>query len=245
MARKCILIFFFLLIPVFAFAKPEMIFVKGGCFQMGDTFGKGRSNEKPVHKVCVDDFYIGKYEVTQTEWMAVMQTNPSSLKKCDNCPVDSVSYQDARVFIKKLKGQSGKKYRLPTEAEWEYAARSGGKKEVWAGTSDAFKLDDYAWYEDNSGGKMHPIGTSEPNSLGTYDMSGNVWEWVWDYYAENYYKISPEKNPIGLLSGKKRVLRGGSWLETPKDIRAANRHKDYPDNRSDSYGFRLALPSHK
>ncbi|MDP2279759.1 MAG: SUMF1/EgtB/PvdO family nonheme iron enzyme, partial [Nitrospirota bacterium] len=182
----------------------EIVFVKGGCFQMGDTFGDGESDEKPVHEVCVDDYYIGKYEVTQGQWKAIMGNNPSHFKDCgDNCPVEQVSWNDVQEFIQKLneknnppsppftKGGKGG-FRLPTEAEWEYAARSGGKSERYSGGND---IDSVAWYNKNSGGKTHPVGTKQPNGLGIYDMSGNVWEWVNDWYDEFYYKNSPKNNP--------------------------------------------------
>lgn len=188
----------------------EMVFAKGGCYQMGDTFGDGNSDEKPVHKVCVDDFYIGRYEVTQGQWKAIMGRNLSYFKDCgDNCPVEQVSWNDIQNFINKLIQKTGKKYRLPTEAEWEYAARSRGKNEKWAGTSNESEIGDYAWYLSNSGSKTHPVGQKKPNGLGLYDMSGNVWEWCSDWYGKNYYGNSPKDNPTGPSGGQFRVLRGG------------------------------------
>jgi formylglycine-generating enzyme required for sulfatase activity/uncharacterized caspase-like protein len=227
----------------------EFIFVKGGCYEMGDTFGDGYDNEKPVHEVCVDDFYIGKYEVTQAQWKAIMGNNPSYFKDCgDNCPVEQVSWNEIQEFINKLnQGAGTNKYRLPTEAEWEYAARSGGKKEKYAGTSNESELGEYAWYDKNSGSKTHPVGQKKPNGLGIYDMSGNVWEWVQDWYDENYYRSSPKDNPKGAYSGQYRVLRGGSWLIGPGLIRAANRDRLEPTGRAlygDYVGFRVALPAH-
>jgi formylglycine-generating enzyme required for sulfatase activity len=218
------------------------VFVKGGCFQMGDTFGDGVGDEKPVHEVCVDDFFIGKYEVTQAEWEAVMGSNPSNFKQCGgNCPVEQVSWDDIQDFIRKRNSQTGKKYRLPTEAEWEYAARSGGKNEKYSGGSD---LAGVAWYGGNSGGKTHPVGQKKLNELGIYDMSGNVWEWVadwYDWYDEKYYRNSSKDNPQGPRSGQYRSLRGGSWNNNPLHVRAAFRNRNDPANRNYSNGFRLAF----
>jgi len=236
----------FLILIVFLFsqrviAEPEMVFVKGGCFEMGDIFGVGNDREKPVHEVCVDDFYIGKYEVTQREWVEIMKTNPSNHERCDDCPVDQVSWFDIRKFITKLKEKTGKKYRLPTEAEWEYAARSGGKKEIWSGTSDEFELEDYAWYEDKSFEGTHPVGQKKPNGLGIYDMSGNVAEYVWDRYDEEYYESSPKDNPKGSLSGNKRIVRGGSWYSDSLSLRTTYRYDIEPVFSGRSLGFRIAL----
>ncbi len=219
----------------------EFVFVKGGCFQMGDTFGDGGSDEKPVHEVCVDDFYMGIYGVTQAQWERVMGGNPSHFKKGGNYPVEEVTWNDVQNFIERLNGQSGKNYRLPTEAEWEYAARSGGKREWYAGTSSVSDLGDYAWYSGNSGGSTHPVGEKRPNGLGLYDMSGNVWEWCADWYAENYYSSYARDNPKGPGSGSTRVLRGGSWVNSPRNARAAYRAGLSPSNGSNTRGFRLAL----
>jgi len=211
----------------------QMVFVKGGCYQMGDTFGDGYANEKPVHEVCVNDFYIGKYEVTQGQWQRIMGNNPSYYKNCgDNCPVEQVSWNDIQQFIQRLNNQSGKQYRLPTEAEWEYAARSGGKSEKYAGGND---VDAVAWYDGNSGRETHPVGQKQPNGLGLYDMSGNVWEWCSDWYGEKYYGQSFRDNPDGPSSGSYRVLRGGSWNGEPRGGRVAYRVR--------YNGFRLAGPA--
>jgi len=205
------------------------VFVKGGCYEMGDTFGDGRANEKPVHNVCVNDFYMGKYEVTQGQWQAVMGSNPSDFKNCGaNCPVELVSWNDTQDFIGRLNGKTGKSYRLPTEAEWEFAARSGGKREKYAGGDD---LDRVAWYGSNSGSKTHPVGTKAPNGLGLSDMSGNVWEWCQDWYGDKYYGESPRDNPRGPSSGQYRVLRGGSWGDSPEIVRAADRSRLGPAYR--------------
>jgi formylglycine-generating enzyme required for sulfatase activity len=229
-----------------AYAAPniDMVSVKGGCYQMGDTFGDGIADEKPVHEVCVDSFYLGKYVVTQAQWQAVMGKNPSSFNQCGgNCPVETVSWEDAQEFIRQLNAQTGKNYRLPYEAEWEYAARSGGKQEEWAGTSDMDELGAQAWFADNSGKTTHAVGTRKPNGLGLYDMTGNVWEWCKDWYDAEYYKKSPAKNPRGALSGSARVIRGGSWGDPAGGVRAAYRFGRLPFVRDAAIGFRLALPA--
>ena len=230
----------------------ELVFVKGGCFDMGDTFGDViDDNGKPVHNVCVSDFFIGKYEVTQGQWKAIMGDNPSYFSSCgDTCPVENVSWNDVQNFIQKLNSRTGESFRLPTEAEWEYAASSGGKKEKYAGTSSDSDLGSYAWYVANSGlvpsafpkssNKTHPVGQKQPNSLGLYDMSGNVWEWVQDWYGNDYYSSSPRDNPRGPSSGSSRVLRGGSWIFNSWLIRTSVRNSNTPSVRRNDIGFRVA-----
>lgn len=218
----------------------EMVFVKGGCYQMGN-------DGYYAHEVCADDFYMGKYEVTQGQWKAIMGNNPSYFKDCgDNCPVEQVSWNDIQEFINKLNSKTGKNYRLPTETEWEYAARSGGRNEKYAGTSNKSELKDYAWYDRNSGSKTHPVGQKKPNGLGLYDMSGNVWEWVNDWYDSDYYKNSPKNNPTGPSNGKGKVRRGGSWRNFYSGgLEATYRNWSdpaYRSKKSDAYGllgFRL------
>ena len=232
--------------PAIAHADDGMVLVKGGCFQMGDIFGDGESNEKPVHKVCLDDFYMGKYEVTQKQWTEIMGNNPSHFIGCDDCPVEDVSWDNTQEYITKLNQKTGKKYRLPTEAEWEYAARSGGKNEKWAGTTSASELGVYAWYDENSNSKTNPVGQKKPNGLGLYDMCGNVFEWVQDWYDRDYYKNSPVNNPAGPSSGRYRVLRGGSWVGDLWSLRAHARDWNWPanvDRHLHFMGFRLVLPS--
>ena len=222
-----------------------MVFVKGGCFQMGDVFGDGYPGERPAHEVCVNDFYIGESEMTQKEWVAVMEANPSVSNTGDDYPVDSVEWEDAQGFIEKLNKKTGKKYRLPTEAEWEYAARSGGKKEKFAGTSNESELGEYAWYDDNSEGVTHPVKQKKPNALGLYDMSGNVWEWVYDFYDGSYYDVSPKDNPKGPDTKYKtyHILRGGSWYCEARNVRTTDRYwSDVDVEGADSlFGFRLVL----
>jgi formylglycine-generating enzyme len=222
----------------------EMVLVKGGCYDMGDTFGEGAPNEKPVHHVCVKDFYLGKYPVTQMEWVSTMAANPSAEPNCGlGCPVTNVTWNDVQEFIKKLSARFDKPYRLPTEAEWEYAARSGGKNEKWAGTSDENELSNYAWHYNNSHYQSHPVGEKKPNGLGLYDMTGNAWEWMSDWYDEEYYAKSPSDNPQGPETGKTRVLRGGYWGDLTMWQRIARRIALDPATKGPGYGVRLVLPA--
>jgi len=197
------------------------------------------SDEQPAHRACVDGFYMGKYEVTQGEYKTITGSNPSNFKKGDRYPVEEVSWDDVREFIKKLNSSTGKKYRLPTEAEWEYAARSGGKKEKYAGSNSPGSV---AWFYDNSGRSTRRVGTKSANGLGLYDMSGNVWEWCRDWYNENYYSKSPVNNPAGPSTGSYRVRRGGSWGIAAWIVRSASRYRDSPGVRHLDLGFRLVLP---
>ncbi len=220
---------------------PEMVFVKGGTFKMGSN---DYDNEKPIHTVTVNDFYIGKYEVTQKEWEEVMRNNPSGFKGA-NRPVENVSWNDIQEFLKKLNeksakgGHAGKKYRLPTEAEWEYAAKGGNQSKGYK-YSGRTNISEVAWYDGNSSSQTHEVGQKQPNELGIYDMTGNVWEWCSDWYDNNYYKSSPSKNPQGASSGEFRVLRGGSWSDDDSDCRSSVRGWYYPDIRGLNNGFRLA-----
>ena len=216
----------------------EMVYVKGGCYQMGDTSGEGGAEEKPVHEVCVRDFYMGKYEVTQGQWISIMENNPSTFKDPGGIrPVETVNWNDAQDFINRLNSRNGgSKYRLPTEAEWEYAARSGGKSEKYAGGND---IDKVAWYAISPDNSTKPVGRKAPNGLAIYDMSGNVWEWTNDWYGSSYYASSPRNNPIGPTSGDRRVVRGGSWFNEIFDVRVSYRNYLAPDYRSSDIGFRL------
>ena len=232
----------------------DMVFIKGGCFEMGDQFGENYDDEKPVHEVCVDDFFLGEHEVTQREWQKVMGRNPSEFKSCGgDCPVESVSWNDVQEYIIKLNKKSAKNYRLPTETEWEYAAKDRGKRIKWAGFSNERDLSQYANFCDescelawktknqNDGYKnTAPVKSYKPNRLGLYDMAGNVWEWVSDRYGD-YYSKSPRLNPEGPASGNYRVIRGGSWGTEPIDLRTAKRSRYFPIIRNPYIGFRLAL----
>ena len=218
--------------------EPEMIFVEGGTFQMGSS--SGESDEKPVHSVALSAFNIGKYEVTQAQWKAVMGNNPSNFTGCDDCSVENVSWNDVQQYISKLNSQTGKNYRLPTEAEWEFSARGGksSKGYTYSGSND---LNSVAWNTDNSGSKTHTVGGKQANELGIYDMSGNVWEWCSDWYGT--YNSYSETNPTGASLGQNRVLRGGSWDNNASYCRRAIRVRDNPDIRYDLNGFRLVLPA--
>ena len=216
----------------------EMVFVQGGSFQMGSNES---DDEKPVHTVTVGDFYMGKYEVTQKQWRQIMGNDPPELyfKGCDQCPVEGVSWKDVQEFVQKLNQKTGKNYRLPTEAEWEYAAKGGNQSHGYT-YSGSNTVGDVAWYEGNSGSKTHPVGQKQSNELGIYDMSGNVWEWCSDWYGSDYYKNSPATNPKGPASGSNRVFRGGGWYDFAQGCRAAYRSNYAPDGRYD-LGFRLVF----
>jgi formylglycine-generating enzyme required for sulfatase activity len=221
-------------------AGMEFVFVQEGCYRMGDARGNGEPDERPAREVCIDGFFIGKYEVTQGQWKELMGANPSYFRECgDDCPVESVSWHDAQEFIKRLNQRTDGKYRLPTEAEWEYAARNGGRDEQWAGTNEASELPDYAWHDNNSSGKSRPVGQKKPNSLGLYDMGGNVWEWTQDSYNKNAYKSYSKNNPVYEDRGEGRVLRGGSWYSQGKDVRSSNRYSRPASHKGGNVGFRV------
>ncbi|MBO7724073.1 MAG: SUMF1/EgtB/PvdO family nonheme iron enzyme [Paludibacteraceae bacterium] len=218
-----------------------MIYVEGGSFVMGCTSEQSDciSDERPAHRVTVNSYYIGETEVTQELWSAVMGRNPSYYTGSQR-PVEQVSWNDCQKFINKLNQLTGRKFRLPTEAEWEYAAR-GGKKSKAYKYSGSNTLDNVAWYTNNSGNQTHNVKTKFPNELGIYDMSGNVREWCQDWYGSGYYANSPQANPTGPSSGFYRVLRGGSWLSFAQNCRVARRSSNTPSLSSGNVGFRLIL----
>ena len=215
----------------------KLVYIPAGCFMMGSPPGeKDRDDDEgPVHEVCVDGFWMGKYEVTQGQWQKIMGENPANFQKGDKYPVEQVSWEDVQKFITQLKKRSGKEYRLPTEAEWEYAARAGASYK-YSGGDD---LDAVAWYDGNSGNTTHPVGQKKANAFGVYDMSGNVWEWCADWYDD--YASSPQDNPTGPDSGTYRVIRGGSWYDTPRDARCSVRLGDVPVYRNYFIGFRVVF----
>ncbi|MBN1250986.1 MAG: formylglycine-generating enzyme family protein [Bacteroidales bacterium] len=259
MRNNTITIFFFVTLSlfisqsVFAQIKPEMVFVKGGTFKMGNL--NGDSDEKPVHNVTLDDFYIGKYEVTVAEYKAYcnatgnkMPPSPNSAwyelhpnaKKwewIDKYPIVHIDWNAANEYCKWLSKTTGENYSLPTEAQWEYAARGGEKSKnyKYSGTNNINKV---AWYDETSYEKgPRPVGSLRPNELGIYDMSGNAWEWCLDKYGR--YTSQAQKNPTGCESGIFRVIRGGSWYYVDDMTRVTSRDGPYPHFTNYNYGFRI------
>ena len=219
----------------------KMIKVEGGTFSMGATSEQSSDAfdyEKPVHSVTLSDYYIGETEVTQELWEAVMGSNPSEFTGNDQRPVENVSWNDCQEFIKKLNQLTGKEFRLPTEAEWEYAAR-GGKYSRGYKYSGSNNSDEVAWYDSNSGSKTHPVKTKKDNELGLYDMSGNVWEWGNDWWG--CYQSNSQTNPTGPSEGESRVLRGGGWCYFDMGVRVSRRDYLTPGYRHIIIGLRLAL----
>lgn len=239
--------------------------VAAGCFFMGNGFSDGYHIEKPVHEVCLDGFSIGTFAVTVGEFGQFVGESGyrTDAERGDGCyvhdgfawkkdpvanwrapgfpqddrhPVVCVSWHDAVAYATWLSSRDGRSYRLATEAEWEYAARGGGRIERYAGGNDPEAV---AWYAANAGNRTHPVGEKQPNALGLYDMSGNVWQWTADWYDEGYYRRSPRTNPAGAEQGTKRVFRGGSWFYDARGVRASYRDFAPPDYRSSYLGFRL------
>ena len=229
-----------IIIPVKGGVSIEMVKVEAGSFDMGATseMQNPYSDEKPVHRVTLtNNYYVGKYEVTQALWQAVMGSNPSIFKG-DDLPVEEVSWKDCQKFITKLNAMTGKRFRLPSEAEWEYAAR-GGKKSRGYLYSGSNAIGDVAWYEGNSSFMTHAVGTKQPNELGIYDMTGNVWEWCQDRYGS--YSSSPQTNPTGAVGGSRRVFRGGSWSYSARRCCTSSRSGYSPGYRRYDLGLRLVL----
>ena len=212
-----------------------MISVEGGTYNMGSPATEsGRYNDECQHSVNVRNFAIGLYEVTQADWVEVMGSNPSNFKTCDECPVEQVSWDDIQEFLKKANQKYGRRFRLPAEAEWEYAARGGKKSNgyVYAGSNT---VGDVAWYSGNASSKTHPAGEKKPNELGLYDMSGNVWEWCQDQYGP--YSGCPDPKE---KDASRRVLRGGAWDGYDGNCRSAERDRYVDTYRNYNFGFRLA-----
>ncbi len=226
------------------------VFIEGGTFQMGDE-----KDDWSVHQVTISDFYLGKTPVTQKQWHDIMGNNPSHFENCDDCPVESVSWDDVQRYIKSLNAKTGMRFRLPTEAEWEYAARGGRKSSFESGKAvvhidkhrfpGSNNLDEVGWYGGNSKGKTHPVATKKPNELGLDDMSGNVWEWCQDWYSGSYYNECKKKgaieNPPGPIFGSDRVVRGGYWGAIASRCSSLFRNNYSESTREDFIGFRLVF----
>jgi formylglycine-generating enzyme required for sulfatase activity len=234
-----------------------MVLVEGGTFQMGLS-NNSYDIKKQGHRVTIKNFYMGKYEVTQKEWVDIMRNNPSDFEG-DDLPVENVSWYEVVEYCNRLSLKEGLTpayrgsrddivcdfnvtgYRLPTEAEWEYAAREGNKEYIFYDYSGGNNVDVVAWYKDNSGESTHPIGTKQPNRLGLYDMSGNVLEWCWDWYGS--YTDRAQTNPVGPSGptslGTTRVVRSGSWSDYDRGVRSIDRNYKSPSTRNKNLGFRL------
>ncbi len=216
--------------------KINMIAVEGGTYIMGDTLGEGNDNERPAHKVTLNNFYISDKEITQKQWRKIMGTSPSSVKNMDFLPVDNVSWKDIQEFVAKLNQLTGKKYRLPTEAEWEYAAKGGNKSQGFR-FSGSNNLSEVGVYADNSGNIPNTVGRKKPNELGIYDMSGNVWEWVQDQYYD--YTEETQTNPLGTGNKTTGISKGGSWSDFSRLCRITIRKGTTFERRSADLGFRI------
>ena len=227
--------------------KQNMVYIDGGKFDRGclspyqaETLAC-ESNESPIKQVSLSSFFISKFELTQAQWEAVMGYNPSTFKNCSNCPVENVSFDEVQLFIEKLNQLEIAKFRLPTEAEWEYAAKEADKYSWGNYFSGFMHIEYYGWYVKNSFNRPHPVGTRIPNKLGLYDMSGNVWEWCQDWYGERYYESNDTVNPKGPKTGTQRVFRGGSFNSSATNCRVSNRGSYLPHRKNNNIGFRLAM----
>jgi formylglycine-generating enzyme required for sulfatase activity len=220
----------------------SMVNITGGTFIMGqknkrpDGWGK---DAMPAHKVTLSGFKLNKFEITQEQWWTVMGISQND-EYCKKCPIEAVSWNDVNDFLGKLNSETGRRFRLPTEAEWEYAASGGNKSRgyIFSGSNDLITVANNAIARGIL--RSIPVGSKKPNELGLYDMSGNVWEWCSDWFGENYYSVSALNNPKGPISGEQRVLRGGSWASSEMHHRVKIRSSGYPDDRGIRFGFRIA-----
>jgi len=214
----------------------QMVWVDGGTFKMG---GKGYGDEKPVHEVTLDGFWLSKYQVTQAQYEAIMGKNPARFKG-PNKPVECVSWNDAKEYCRRLSEETGGRFVLPSETQWEFACRGGSELEYCFGDKEE-ELEDYAWYGNNSNDETHSVGLRKPNAWGLYDMHGNVWEWCEDDWHDNYEKAPGDGKPwVDEPRGNRRVLRGGSWYYFSFFCRSAYRFNNAPDITNFNFGFRLA-----
>jgi formylglycine-generating enzyme required for sulfatase activity len=218
---------------------PEMVAIKGGTFQMGNEKSV-YPDEKPVKTVTLKGFQMGKYEITQGQWLMVMGSYPTGLPEpyCENCPIRMVSWDAVQAFIQKANQITGKPYRLPTEAEWEFAAKGGSESSNFPYTSSDH-LSSVGWYAQNAGNTVHTVGAKSASNSGLFDMNGNVAEWCADFYADNYNSLTTT-NPTGVATGIYRVFRGGSWDDASEYCRNTTRSRETPNYRDERIGFRLA-----
>ena len=200
----------------------------------------GGEDELPVHRVRLRAFYLARFEVTQAQWRAVMGENPAHFTACESCPVEQISWEDAQLFLRRAGEKAGVTLRLPTEAEWEYAAGGGDRRETWPGTSDRDELPAFVWFKGSFEGKTHPAGQKKPNAFSLHDLGGNVAEWCADWFDPGYYRTSPVDDPRGPGEGTRRCVRGGSFLSAPDEVRAARRGGSDPAARRRSIGLRVA-----
>lgn len=252
MTYKILFIKFLLLLNLYSFLlfaqsdMPEMVFVEGGTFMMGNSAKTAEDEEKPAHKVTVKSFYISKHEVTVAQYKAFCTATKRQMPSApkwgwnDKHPIVNVTWNDAVAYCEWLSKKTGKKYRLPTEAEWEFAAR-GGKKSKNLKYAGSANIDEVAWYDKNSNKQPQPVGTKQPNELGLYDMTGNVWEWCNDWFLHDYYVKSPAENPQGPAKGNLRVQRSGSWINYFEDNRITIRNANLPTEKDGFFGFRVAM----
>ncbi|HVS53851.1 MAG TPA: formylglycine-generating enzyme family protein [Opitutaceae bacterium] len=218
----------------------DFVLVQPGSFVMGSDENTGDGDESPQHKVTITQpFYLGKFEVTQAQWTALMGDNPSEFKGPSR-PVDTVSWNDCQRFLAKLSAKTGRKFTLPTEAQWEFACRAGSTT-TWSFGERDTNAADYGWLGENSSGTTHPVGEKKPNAWGLHDMHGNVWEWCADFYTKHAYASKDAIDPRGPPPSEGHILRGGAWGEHPNNARSATRNCMGPDDRHNGTGFRCVM----
>lgn len=215
----------------------EMTFIEGGSLIMGSDVGK--KDARPAHEVEVSDFFIGKFEFTQEQWVAVMGENPSEIE-CLKCPVNDMSWEQLTDLLSKLKWKTDRTFRLPTEAEWEYAAQGGNQSRGYL-YSGSNSIEEVAWLKPNGNDQQHEVGLLKPNELGLYDMNGNAWELCEDWYDKKFYQRSPKKNPVNEIPAKYRVSRGASWMSPAHYCERHYRNTDHPHHKRGNGGFRLVM----